>query len=180
MRRRAPGGETTSPRLRPHRASVNPELAGQCVHADPVCAGCSHSVHFRVRETCSRSFTWFRRRIDQRVVGPVLGVGIPTSALVPRGNKPLDPWSPVPAVLHCFHPFFLVLIALRDSAFCLLCGASDAWTLRDLETVPCMDDLRCTPGGEQYDPLQLRGPVAKHGIPSGASTTGRSAPCSPG
>lgn len=50
----------TSPRLRPHRAPMNPEPARQGVHPDPLRAGCSHSVHFLVRELCSRSFLWFR------------------------------------------------------------------------------------------------------------------------
>ena len=91
------------PGLRPHRAPVNPELARQHGHADPLRAGCSHSVHFAVCESCSRSFLWFRRRTDQRIVGVAVGPGTSTCALIPRGNKPLDPWSPVPAALHCFH-----------------------------------------------------------------------------
>ena len=105
----APGSSTpaspsgSSPRLRPHRAPVHPELTSHGVHADALCAGCSHSVHFLVGQACSRSFLWFRRRTDQRVIRLPGRVGIPTSALIPRGNKPLDPWSPVPAALHCFH-----------------------------------------------------------------------------
>jgi len=94
---------TRSPRLRPHGATVNPELLRKRDHADSLRAGCSHSVYFLVREACSRSLLWFHRRIDQRVVGLALGVGVPASALIPRGNEPLDPWSPVPAVLHCAH-----------------------------------------------------------------------------
>lgn len=73
------------------------------VDADTIGAGCSHSVHFLVSESCSRSFLWFRRRADQRVIGLAFGLGILTSALIPRGNKPLNPMSPVPATLHCFH-----------------------------------------------------------------------------
>ena len=68
------------PRLRPHRAPVNSVPACQRLHADTVGAGCSHNVHFGVSETCSRSFLWFRRRADQRVVDLALGLGIPTSA----------------------------------------------------------------------------------------------------
>ncbi len=82
---------------------MNPELVRQHGHADALCEGCSHSVHFLVRESCSRSFLSFRRRADQRVIGLARGIGIPPSALIPRGNKPLHPWSPVPAALHCFH-----------------------------------------------------------------------------
>ena len=96
---------TRSPRLRPHGATVNPELLRKRDHADSLRAGCSHSVYFLVREACSRSLLWFHRRIDQRVVGLALGVGVPASALIPRGNEPLDPWSPVPAAFHCVHHF---------------------------------------------------------------------------
>ena len=91
------------PRLRPHRTPVNSVPARQRFHAHALRAGCSHSVHFLGREPCSRSFLWFRRRPDQRVVGLALGVGIPADALIPRGNQPLDPWSPVPAAFHCVH-----------------------------------------------------------------------------
>lgn len=93
--------EGWSPRLRPHGAPVNPELACQRVHAHTLRAGCSHSAHFLVREPCSRSFTWFRRRADQRVIGSVLGIG--ADALIPCGNELLNPWSSVPATLHCVH-----------------------------------------------------------------------------
>ena len=91
--------------LRPDGSTVNPELTCQRVHADALRAGCSHSVHFLVRQACSRSFLWLRRRVDQRIIGPVLGLRIIADALTPRGNKPLDPWSPVPAALHCVHHF---------------------------------------------------------------------------
>ena len=43
--------------------TVNAELTCQRVHADTVGAGCSHSVHFLVREPCSRSLRWFRCRL---------------------------------------------------------------------------------------------------------------------
>lgn len=43
--------------LRPDGSTVNPELTCQRVHADALRAGCSHGVHFAVREACSRSFT---------------------------------------------------------------------------------------------------------------------------
>ena len=106
----APGSSTpaspsgSSPRLRPHRAPVHPELTSHGVHADALCAGCSHSVHFLVGQACSRSFLWFRRRADQRVVGLAVGLCIRANPLIPRGNQPLDPRSPVPTTLHCFHP----------------------------------------------------------------------------
>ncbi len=87
---------------------MDAELLGQCVHPLAVRAGCSHSVHFLLREGCSRSFLWFRRRTDQWVIRlPPGEVGIVTNPLIPRGNKPLNPWSPVPAVLHCAHPHSL-------------------------------------------------------------------------
>ena len=89
--------------LRPDRCPMHAELLRQRGDADAVCAGCSHSVHFLVREPCSRSFLWFRRRADQRVIGPAVGLCIGADALIPRGNKPLNPWSPVPAALHCVH-----------------------------------------------------------------------------
>lgn len=79
---------------------MHPEPTGQRGHADAMLAACSHSVHFLVHEPCSRSLLWFRRRPNQRVIGLALGLGIPTSALIPRGDKPLNPWSPVPAGLH--------------------------------------------------------------------------------
>lgn len=93
----------SSPRLRPHRAPVHPELTSHGLHADALCAGCSHSVHFLVGQACSRSFLWFRRHADQRVVGLAVGLCIRANPLIPRGNQPLDPRSPVPATLHCFH-----------------------------------------------------------------------------
>ena len=80
---------------------MNAEAARQCGHADTGSSGCSHSVHFALREPCSRSFLWFLRRPDQRVIGLTLGLGLLTNALIPRGNQPLNPWSPVPATLHC-------------------------------------------------------------------------------
>jgi len=89
--------------LGPHSAAMHPELPRQRVHTDTVGAGCSHSVHFLSCEPSSRSFRWFRGRADQRVVGLAIGLGVPTNALIPRGNKPLNPWSPVPVVLHCAH-----------------------------------------------------------------------------
>ena len=98
-----------SARLRPHRAPVTSEPARQRVHAHALRACCSHSVHFLVGEACSRSFLWFRRRPDQRVIGSVLGLGILADALIPGGNKPLNPWSPVPAAFHRVHPVMSLL-----------------------------------------------------------------------
>ena len=90
---------------------MHPEPASQGDHADALCAGCSHGVHFLVREPCSRSFGWFRRRADQRVVGLPGEAGLVADALIPRGNQPLNPGSPVPAMLHCVHPVALIRIA---------------------------------------------------------------------
>ena len=89
--------------LRPHRPAVNPVLPRERGYADAVRTGGSYSVHFLIRETCSRSFLWLRRCTDQRIVRLSGRVGIPANTLIPRGNKPLNPWSPVPATLHCFH-----------------------------------------------------------------------------
>ena len=83
---------------------MNAELLRQCGHAHALCAGSSYSVHFGLSESCSRSFLWFHRRPDQGVVSVTLHVGIVATPLIPRGNKPLDPWSPVPATLHCVRP----------------------------------------------------------------------------
>lgn len=73
-------------RLSPHGATVNPELACQRRHAHALRPGCSHSVHFLVREPCSRPSHWFRRSVDQRVIPLALGLGIPANDLIPRGN----------------------------------------------------------------------------------------------
>lgn len=94
---------TRSPRLRPHGATVNPEPPRKRGHTLASGPGCSHSVYFLVSEACSRSFLGLRRRADQRIIGPGLGLRIIADALTPRGNKPLNPWSPVPVVLDCVH-----------------------------------------------------------------------------
>gem|GEM_PF-5798061 len=107
--------------LGPHSAAMHPEPTRQRVHAGAVSAGCSHSVHFLVRETCSRSLLWFRRYADQRVLRLAVGLGIPVNALTPRGNQPLNPWSPVPAALHCVDP--RCLTGDRDIE---RCGAPEA------------------------------------------------------
>src|SRR5690606_9455999 len=78
---------------------MNPELTRQRVRADSALASCSDSVHFALHEACSRSFLWFHRRADQRVVLLRGEGGIVADALIPHGNQPLDPWSPVPVVL---------------------------------------------------------------------------------
>lgn len=82
---------------------MNPVLLRERVHADATLAGCSHSVHFAIGEPCSRSFLWFRRRANQSIVSLTLGVGISANPLIPCGNELLNPWSSVPAALHCFH-----------------------------------------------------------------------------
>ena len=89
--------------LGPDRAPVNAVLLRQREHADAVRAGCSHSVHFAFREPCSRSFLWFRRHTDQSVVGRAYRVAVALQPLIPRGNELLNPWSSVPATLHCAH-----------------------------------------------------------------------------
>jgi hypothetical protein len=46
------------PGLRPRRPAMNPILLRQEGHADTVRAGCSHSVHFLIRQPCSRLSPW--------------------------------------------------------------------------------------------------------------------------
>ena len=82
---------------------MDTELLRYRVYAHATLKSCSHSVHFLFREPCSRSLHWFRRRADPSVVGLALRLSIPASALIPRGNKPLNPRSPVPAALHRVH-----------------------------------------------------------------------------
>lgn len=62
---------------------MDAEPAREGRHADALRTGCSHGVHFLVREPCSRSFLWFRRSVDQRVIGLALRLGIPANALIP-------------------------------------------------------------------------------------------------
>ena len=82
---------------------MHSELASQRVHAYTLCVGCSHSVHFLLGEACSSASLWLFRHVEQRVFGLVFALDIPTIALIPRGDKPLNPWSSVPAALDCFH-----------------------------------------------------------------------------
>ena len=89
--------------LGPDRAAMHAELLGQRGDAQAVGAGCSHSVHFALRQACSRSSTWFRRRADQRVVRLSGGGVILAGALIPRGSEPLDPLSHVPVVVDGAH-----------------------------------------------------------------------------
>lgn len=65
---------------------MHPELTRHLLDTDALSEECSHSVHFLVREACSRSFTWFRRRVDQGIVGGARDLGIVASALIPCGN----------------------------------------------------------------------------------------------
>lgn len=55
---------------------MDAKLTDEGSHADAICAGCSHSVHFLLHEACSRSFLWFRRLTDQRVIGPIFGLAV--------------------------------------------------------------------------------------------------------
>ncbi len=89
--------------LRPHRPAVNPVLPRERGYADAVRTGGSYSVHFLIRETCSRSYLRLRRCTDQRIVRLSGRVGNPVDTLIPRGIKPLNPWPPVPAALHYFY-----------------------------------------------------------------------------
>lgn len=108
-----------SPGFGPHRAPVHAELLRHCVHANTVLAGCSHSVHFAVSESCSRSLLWFRCRADQSIIHRALGIDRVAIPLIPRGNELLKPWSSVPTALNCFHHFRRTF---RDEG-CILCVA---------------------------------------------------------
>jgi hypothetical protein len=72
---------------------------------DGVSGGCARrsSPQAARRQPCSRSFLWFRRRPDRGVIRLAFGVVNAVRPLIPRGNKLLNPWSSVPAALHCFH-----------------------------------------------------------------------------
>ena len=94
--------------LGPHGAAVDTELAGEGSHADAVGSSCSHSVHFLVREACSGSSPWLCGRADERIIGFAVTLTRASWPLIPCGNQPLDPWSPVPVVLHCVHQSVVV------------------------------------------------------------------------
>jgi hypothetical protein len=91
------------PGLRPHRPAMNPILLRQEGHADTVRAGCSHSVHFLIRQPCSRSSPWPADAPMSGSSGSSAGRGALARTPIPRGNKPLDTLSPVPAVLNQVH-----------------------------------------------------------------------------
>jgi hypothetical protein len=106
----APGSSTpaspsgSSPRLRPHRAPVNPELTSQAFTLMP----CARAVRIAstsssVRRVRGRFFGSADAPINGSSASPSDSASAQTSALIPRGNQPLDPRSPVPATLHCFH-----------------------------------------------------------------------------
>lgn len=82
---------------------MDAESLGQFRDADTSGAGCSHSVHFRLRQPCSRASPWLCGSLDQRVIRLAGRLDYAAGRLIPRGNKPLDPWSPVPAALDCVH-----------------------------------------------------------------------------
>lgn len=88
----------------PDCSAMHTELLRQNGHADPIGAGCSHSVHFVLSQPCSSASPWLCRRRDEWVVGLTYRLDSNPRPLIPRGNKPLNPWSSVPAALHCFHP----------------------------------------------------------------------------
>lgn len=87
----------------PHGPTMHLILLRQRCHADAVCAGCSHSVHFLIRKPCSRSSPWLCRRANERVILCTIGLGTLVEVLIPRGCQPLQLSSPVPAVLNQAH-----------------------------------------------------------------------------
>ena len=103
--------DSLATRLRPDGAAVHAELLRQCGGADAVGAGCSHSVHFPVGQPCSSASPWLCRRRDEWVVGLAHGLDSDPRPLIPSGNKPLDPWSPVPVVIDGVHQSVVVQTA---------------------------------------------------------------------
>ena len=87
---------------------MNPEPARQRVHAHALPAGCSHSVHFRLREWCSGASPRLCRCPNEWVIRLTDRRSDAARPLIPRGNQPLDSWSPVPVVLHCVHQSVVV------------------------------------------------------------------------
>ena len=86
---------------------MDAEPASEHGHTDALLAGCSHSVHFLIGEAGSSASPWLLRHPDQRAVTLIVGLDIPANVRIPRGNKPLDPWLPVPAALHCVHGIWI-------------------------------------------------------------------------
>ena len=82
---------------------MDAKLADEGSHADALLAGCSHSVHFLVREACSRSSRWLCCRVDERIIGLAVRLAPATRPLIPRGNQLLYPLSPVPVVVDGVH-----------------------------------------------------------------------------
>lgn len=82
---------------------MHAELLRQRGDADAVGAGCSHSFHFRLRQRCSSASPWLCRRRDERVFGLIYGLDGDPRPLIPRGDQPLDPLSPVPIAFDGVH-----------------------------------------------------------------------------
>ncbi len=101
IRARTPG--TSDPSLLPDGATMHSELLRQSGDANAVGAGCSHSVHFLVGQRCSSASPWLRRRRDECAIGLAHGLGCNPKLLNPRGNKPLNPLSPVPVAFDGVH-----------------------------------------------------------------------------
>ena len=91
------------PVTRSRRPAMNPVSLRQHGHADAIRAGCSHGVRFPIRERCSRSSPWLRRRTDQQIILLASRHRTRARAPIPRGNQPLHAPSPVPVVLGQAH-----------------------------------------------------------------------------
>ena len=140
----------------PDGAAVDAELLRQCGDADAVGTGCSHSVHFLLRQPCSSASPWLRRRCDEWVVGLTHGLDGGPRRLIPHGNEPLDPLSPVSAMVNGVHPKCLtgtaqsVARARPDAVLPCSCDGERGET--DLERAPDpaqSEAQRCRPVSER-------------------------------
>ena len=78
-------------------------MASEANHAGALRPGCSHSVHFLLRQRCSSASPWLFRRHEEWIVDVTNGRGGDPGSLIPCGNELLNPWSSVPTAPNCFH-----------------------------------------------------------------------------
>ena len=122
---------------------MNSEPARQRVHAHALPAGCSHSVHFRLREWCSGASPRLCRCPNEWVIRLTDRRRDAARPLIPRGNKLLDAWSPVPVVPHCVHPTHKARTIAnvdvdRGSGLVGICGV-DLWVEQHFEAPVVLD-----------------------------------------
>jgi hypothetical protein len=119
-------------------------LASEANHAGALRPGCSHSVHFLLRQRCSSASPWLFRRHEEWIVDVTNGRGGDPGSLIPCGNELLNPGSSVLIVPNCFHHTETAEIAgafahLRRRGGCPLgtvrSGDLDSWAGQD-RTIP--------------------------------------------